>query len=61
MTTIYQATKMDFRHKHLGIYVDVANCFELPVGPFPSRESAQAWVNENSARLEELYGNADAH
>jgi hypothetical protein len=60
MTTIYHADKIDQRHTHLGTYVDVAGCFELPVGPFSNREQASLWVRDNAKRLTELYGAAAA-
>jgi hypothetical protein len=56
MSTIYAISNTDQRHSHRGVYVDVSGCFELPVGPFNSREMARAWVLENANRLTELYG-----
>jgi len=58
--TVYKAPQMDLRHSSLGYYVDIANCFELPVGPFDSGQQARTWVEQNRERLTELYGKAEA-
>jgi hypothetical protein len=54
--TIYRVQRTDQRHSHLGFYVDIANSFHLPVGPFPGADAAQQFIKDNAGRLEELYG-----
>lgn len=56
MTVIYHKDSIDLRHSCAGIYVDIGGCFELPVGPFTSRDLARTWLTQNAERLIELYG-----
>jgi hypothetical protein len=56
MTVIYHQKDADLRHRHAGIYISLPNHFELPPGPFPSRDQARNWIHQNADRLSELYG-----